>query len=66
MLKINGEKRLLDAVADICLRVRNAGGRAIMVGGCVRDAIMGNACKDIDLECYGISAENILSCLNGE
>ena len=66
MLKINGEKRLLDAVADICLRIRDAGGRAVMVGGCVRDAIMGSACKDIDLECYGISAENILSCLSGQ
>jgi len=28
--------------------------RAYLVGGCVRDALLGNAHKDFDLEVYGV------------
>ncbi len=34
--------------------VRAAGGRALLVGGCVRDALLGGAAKDWDVEVYGI------------
>jgi len=34
--------------------VRDAGGRALLVGGCVRDVLMGQQPKDWDLEVYGI------------
>jgi len=34
--------------------VRAAGGRALLVGGCVRDELMGKEPKDWDLEVYGI------------
>src|SRR2546427_11975299 len=34
--------------------VRDAGGRAMLVGGCVRDELMGQQPKDWDLEVYGI------------
>ena len=42
-------KRIADAV-------RPAGGRALIVGGWVRDRIMGHPSKDIDLEVFGIDA----------
>ncbi|MBO7683747.1 MAG: polynucleotide adenylyltransferase [Kiritimatiellae bacterium] len=39
--------------------MRKAGGRALMVGGCVRDRLLGRTPEDIDLECFGISAEDL-------
>lgn len=44
--------------------IKNAGGSGLLVGGCVRDHLLGHASKDIDIEVYGISAdalENILA-----
>src|SRR5947209_3031114 len=35
--------------------VRDAGGRALMVGGCVRDRLMGRGAKDWDVEVYGVA-----------
>lgn len=35
-------------------KIREAGGRALLVGGCVRDELMGLMPKDFDLEVYGI------------
>lgn len=37
-------------------RVKAAGGRALLVGGCVRDGILGIPCKDVDVEVYGLDA----------
>lgn len=34
--------------------IREAGGRAILVGGFVRDLLLGHASKDVDLEVYGL------------
>ncbi|MBL4819226.1 MAG: tRNA nucleotidyltransferase, partial [Deltaproteobacteria bacterium] len=36
-----------------------AGGRPILVGGCVRDKLMGVKSKDFDVEVYGLSAEQL-------
>ena len=47
----------LDTAIAIARRVRDAGGRAVIVGGWVRDRIMGRPCKDVDLEVYGVGAE---------
>lgn len=41
------------------LKVKQLGGRALFVGGCVRDALRGKISKDFDIEVYGISAEKI-------
>jgi tRNA nucleotidyltransferase (CCA-adding enzyme) len=41
-------------ILDIARAVRVEGGRALLVGGCVRDQIMGREPKDWDLEIYGI------------
>ena len=39
---------------EIARRVAEAGGRAMYVGGMVRDGLMGIPCKDIDIEVYGL------------
>ncbi len=40
------------------------GGRAMLVGGCVRDALMGAAPKDWDVEVYGIEPLELRGLLN--
>jgi tRNA nucleotidyltransferase (CCA-adding enzyme) len=42
--------------ATIARAVRDAGGRALVVGGWVRDRIMGHASKDVDMEVFGVDA----------
>lgn len=54
------EPRLLAAVLDIATLVKEAGGRALMVGGSVRDLLLGvKEVKDVDLEVYGIEPERL-------
>jgi len=48
-----------DIVIDLCRLVKNAGGRALLVGGCVRDELMGLEPKDWDLEVYGVEPERL-------
>jgi len=43
-----------EQVLNIARAVRDEGGRALLVGGCVRDELMGQQPKDWDLEVYGI------------
>lgn len=66
------------AILDICLPpgktteaaltvanlVGDAGGTAFLVGGCVRDAFRGHASKDLDIEVYGLSPEDLLALLS--
>ncbi len=40
--------------AEVARAVREAGGRALVVGGWVRDAWLGQSSKDVDLEVYGL------------
>lgn len=47
----------------ICKAVRNAGGRAVLVGGSVRDLLLGLASKDFDLEVYGLDPEPLRALL---
>jgi len=51
---------LLISVAD---DVEKAGGEAYLVGGWVRDALMGLACGDFDVEVYGLELETFLKIL---
>ncbi len=44
---------------DIARSVRAKGGRALIVGGWVRDRLLGIASKDVDLEVYGLPAEQL-------
>ena len=52
------------AVLEIAERIRKAGGRALLVGGCVRDALLGLDAKDIDMEVYGLDAKAIEASLS--
>ena len=48
----------LTAVVDIAALVAAAGGRALMVGGSVRDLLLGvREVKDVDLEVFGIAPQ---------
>jgi tRNA nucleotidyltransferase (CCA-adding enzyme) len=49
----------LQRARAIALAVRHAGGRALVVGGWVRDRLLGRESKDIDLEVYGIAADHL-------
>ena len=43
--------------------VRDAGGRALIVGGWVRDTLRGVVSKDIDIEAYGLPADRLQAVL---
>jgi tRNA nucleotidyltransferase (CCA-adding enzyme) len=49
----------LELARAIAERVRDAGGRALIVGGWVRDRLRGQPSKDIDLEVFGIVQEHV-------
>lgn len=46
----------LEQATAIARSVRDAGGRALVVGGWVRDRLMGRDSKDIDVEVFGLPA----------
>lgn len=52
---------LTEAVRDIARRIRAAGGRALLVGGAVRDLLNGGTApvKDADLEVFGLPADTL-------
>lgn len=45
---------MTDVAAGMARAVREAGGRALVVGGWVRDRLLGRPSKDVDLEVYGV------------
>ena len=47
----------------IATTVRDAGGRALGVGGFVRDRLLNRASKDLDMEVFGIPQESLLPLL---
>lgn len=57
--------KLYQKVLELAGIFYNAGGRALLVGGAVRDALLGRQVKDFDLEIHGLSSEQLLACLNG-
>ena len=51
---------LLEAVTEVARLVKAAGGRALMVGGAVRDLLMGaKSVKDVDIEVFGVEPERL-------
>ena len=48
---------------DIATAVRAAGGRALIVGGWVRDRLRGHPSKDVDIEVFGIQHDTLSSLL---
>lgn len=55
----------LGIAADIAESVRTAGGRALVVGGWVRDRLMGHPSNDIDLEIFGLETTRLKDLLAG-
>ena len=55
-----------DALLHICRVVEASGGRALLVGGCVRDALLGFSPKDFDLEVYGVSPQKLVEILSAD
>ena len=53
-----------DQVLEISKSIREAGGRALLVGGCVRDELMGRQPKDWDLEVYGVEPARLREILD--
>ena len=50
---------MTDTAYSMVRAVRDAGGRALIVGGWVRDRLMGRPSKDVDLEVYGLAADRL-------
>lgn len=44
---------------EVCMTVKERGGRALLVGGSVRDMFVGKISKDFDLEVYGLPAKEV-------
>lgn len=51
------------AVIDVLKAIRDEGGLGIVVGGAVRDAILGKVSKDIDIEVYNIPGDKLAATL---
>ncbi len=47
------------ACIEIAELLKAAGGRALLVGGCVRDGLLEIPAKDVDMEVYGLSADDV-------
>lgn len=50
---------------QVLTALQHAGGRSRLVGGCVRDAILGIPSKDIDIEVYGRELAELEAALQG-
>ncbi len=53
-----------EKVLALAMAIRAEGGRALLVGGCVRDVLMGNEVKDWDLEVYHLAPERLRELLD--
>lgn len=62
-LLLNLSKELQEACLVIANAIKENQGRALLVGGCVRDALLNLEAKDIDIEVFGIDAEKLESIL---
>src|SRR5258708_6634731 len=49
----------IEQARDIAVAVRDAGGRALVVGGWVRDRMMGRESTNIDLEVFRLAPERL-------
>jgi len=52
-----------EMIREIARRINCMGGRALLVGGCVRDELLGLPCYDIDCEVHGIEPQMLQSLL---
>src|SRR5687768_6454597 len=50
-------------LVEIAREIDRAGGQAYLVGGWVRDFLMGKPCQDFDIEVYGLEMERLFNIL---
>jgi tRNA nucleotidyltransferase (CCA-adding enzyme) len=55
----------IELVREVAEAVRAAGGRALVVGGWVRDQLRGHPSKDVDLEVFGVPQPALATLLEG-
>ena len=48
-----------EKVLELAEIVKNNGGQALLVGGSVRDSLMGKISKDFDMEIYGLESDKV-------
>ena len=53
-----------EKILALARAVRRAGGRALLVGGCVRDRLRGQPAKDWDVEVYGVEPARLRALLD--
>jgi tRNA nucleotidyltransferase (CCA-adding enzyme) len=58
-----GDIAVPDLVLTLSRSVRDAGGRALLVGGWVRDQLLGHTSKDLDVEVFGVPADRLRTML---
>ena len=56
--------RVPEKILKLARAVGDAGGRALMVGGCVRDRLLGLDAKDWDVEVYGVEPARLRELLD--
>jgi tRNA nucleotidyltransferase (CCA-adding enzyme) len=54
---------ILGPIMPLVQAVADEGGDALLVGGCVRDILLGRAAKDLDVEAFRIDADRLKSVL---
>lgn len=57
------DPKLRQAAQEIATLVTNQGGRALLVGGSIRDSLFGAPLKDLDIEVYGIAPADLKALL---
>jgi tRNA nucleotidyltransferase (CCA-adding enzyme) len=55
---------VLALARELALAIRSSGGRALIVGGWVRDELLGRPSKDLDLEVFGLPADRLRALLD--
>lgn len=66
LLTLAGERYepdLPSRLLSIAGEIRSAGGRAFLVGGWVRDALLGKDCRDYDIEVYDLTQDELIPIL---
>ena len=65
MVTLGSRSGLDPRCVEIARAVRDAGGRALVVGGWVRDHLLGVRSKDVDIEVHGLDVDRLESLLAG-
>lgn len=62
-VKMTIQRNVIETVKEIAMKIKDRGGRPFYVGGFVRDEFTHNKNKDIDIEIYGLTVNEVKSIL---